>query len=110
MSVDDADDDDSDDDDSDDDDRFDNDPNVKFLEDDGSLNLEADLVQWAVDFKVSHTVLTGLLSTLRRHGLSTLPKDGRTLLQSPQNVAKLIQIVKPGHYVSVVKIILFVIN
>lgn len=70
-----------------------------FLQPEDSLNLELDLLEWAHECKVSHPVITALLKRLRKHGHTTLPKDGRTLLKTPQNIAHLIKSVEPGNYV-----------
>lgn len=51
-------------------------------------SFEDDLRQWAVEHKVTHRALNGLLSTLRKQG-HLLPVDCRTLLATPrQNTAE----------------------
>lgn len=62
--------------------------------------LDKDLAQWAQESGTSAKWLTALLSILRYHGRNELPKDGRTLLQTPNNAEDFIISVPPGEYVS----------
>lgn len=41
---------------------------------------------WAVKYNISHMALTSLLKLLREEGHVELPKDSRTLLQTPKKV------------------------
>lgn len=45
-----------------------------------------DLAGWAVESGCSRHTLNNLLSILRNHGINKLPKDSRTLLQTPRSI------------------------
>jgi len=47
-------------------------------------NLEGELREWSVESKVSKSSLDRLLAILRKNGHEGLPKDSRTLLQTPR--------------------------
>lgn len=64
-----------------------------------TLNLAKDIQQLAQNFALSNAVVSAILIMLRKHGHSNLPKDARTLRQTPQNVGQKIIDVTPGKYV-----------
>ncbi|XP_029680869.1 uncharacterized protein LOC115246291, partial [Formica exsecta] len=61
-----------------------------------SATIRQDLTNWAVQFQISHTAVTALLSILRNHGFDNLPKNSKTMLETPKytNVRR----VTPGEY------------
>lgn len=63
-------------------------------------NIAEDIRGWAQSFGINNKSLSALLTILHKHGHPNLPKDGRTLMQTPQNVGRLIIDVAPGRYVS----------
>ncbi|XP_065681307.1 uncharacterized protein LOC124817455 [Hydra vulgaris] len=50
----------------------------------GNRSFQYDLAQWVVNAKLTCLSCNGLLALLRKHGCE-LPKDSRTLLQTPQS-------------------------
>lgn len=53
----------------------------EFLQE--KLSLLNDLTNWAITHKLTLISVTNLLKILRSHGMTELPKDARTLLQTP---------------------------
>ncbi|XP_065680417.1 uncharacterized protein LOC124806166 isoform X1 [Hydra vulgaris] len=51
----------------------------------GNRSFQYDLAQWVVNAKLTRLSCNGLLALLRKHGCE-LPKDSRTLLQTPQAI------------------------
>lgn len=47
------------------------------------LSLLNELANWAITHKLTLTSVTNLLKILKSHGMTELPKDARTLLQTP---------------------------
>ncbi|KAK6191229.1 hypothetical protein SNE40_002965 [Patella caerulea] len=50
------------------------------------FNLNSNLTTWAIKNKITRSSLTELLGILRGAGHTDLPKDARTLLQTPKNI------------------------
>ncbi|XP_070163411.1 uncharacterized protein [Polyergus mexicanus] len=48
-----------------------------------AATIRQDLTNWAVQFQISHTAVTALLSILRNHGFDNLPKNCKTMLKTP---------------------------
>jgi len=55
-----------------------------------------DLGSWATNYNVSHASVTALLKILKKHNVSELPTDSRSLVKSPRKFP--IRSVPPGHY------------
>lgn len=49
-------------------------------------NLSNDLRTWAIKTNITKRTLTSLLKILHNFGIKSLPKDSRTLLETPRNV------------------------
>lgn len=61
------------------------------------FSIESSLQEWALNFNISHTALNSLLSILSKRkckACTSLPKDARTLLQTPRNVS--LTVCEPG--------------
>ncbi|KAL7388997.1 hypothetical protein ABVT39_024663 [Epinephelus coioides] len=58
---------------------------VELATEDKQPNLRKDLASWATSTKQAHNSVNELLNILRKHGRN-LPKDARTLLQTPRHV------------------------
>lgn len=54
---------------------------------DTHIDFMSKLADWAIDHKISHSAVSELLVLLRSEGKAELPKDARTLLQTPRNIA-----------------------
>ncbi|XP_025407624.1 uncharacterized protein LOC112681595 [Sipha flava] len=64
-----------------------------------SDNIKDFIASWAVQFKIPHTALNGLLSGLKKHKcFQSLPLDARTVLCTPTQISKTIKTMKPGIY------------
>uniref|UniRef100_A0A2S2R9B5 DUF4806 domain-containing protein n=1 Tax=Sipha flava TaxID=143950 RepID=A0A2S2R9B5_9HEMI len=64
-----------------------------------SDNIKDFIASWAVQFKIPHTALNGLLSGLKKHKcFQSLPLDARTVLCTPTQISKTIKTMKPGTY------------
>lgn len=65
---------------------FDYDESDTDVEEDAliGVNISHSLILWALNFGVSHTALTALLSILRHFGQKELPKHAKTLLSTPR--------------------------
>lgn len=50
------------------------------------LNLSSDLRTWAIEKNIKKRAVTALLKILRSAGINTLPKDSRSLLETPRKV------------------------
>lgn len=66
------------------------------VENNVQINLCTELSLWALQHNISLSAITHLLKVLSNHGI-TVPKDARTLLQTPTHT-KPLQIVSPGQY------------
>lgn len=76
---------------------FNNEENVGCTSSSAALSITDDLRNWAVQFQISHTAVTALLSILRKHGFDNyLPKICKTLLKTPRNTN--VRRVAPGEY------------
>lgn len=53
---------------------------------DEKSNVREDIREWAINSKISHKALNVLLNILRKFGVGNLPKDARTLLDTPREV------------------------
>lgn len=69
--------------------------------DNSDIELKQQLASWANTCKISHCHLTKLLKILRAHGHAQLPKNGKTILETPRNSGALIRTVEPGLYVHI---------
>lgn len=76
---------------------FNNRKNADCINSSTAATICQDITNWAVQFQISHTAITALLSILRNHGFDNcLPKNSKTLLKTPKftNVRR----VPPGEY------------
>jgi len=65
---------------------------------DNTNSLYEKLQKWVLDFHVSHNCVNALLSILRSEGLK-LPKDARTLINTPKTGDHKIISIHPGSYI-----------
>lgn len=57
------------------------------------------IASWAIQYKISHNALSGLLSSLKKHKcFQSLSLDARTVVCTPSQISKTINILKPGTY------------
>jgi hypothetical protein len=74
--------------------------NVESSEDDHlgeNVTVDLELAQWAVQHKIPHCAVSDLLTILRKYEpFNSLPKDSRTLLNTPKSTA--VRNVTPGVY------------
>lgn len=54
---------------------------------DSHIDFMSKLADWAINYKITHSAVSELLLLLRSDGKTELPKDARTLLHTPRNVA-----------------------
>lgn len=66
---------------------------------DQTKNIKDFIASWAIQFKIPHNALSGLLSGLKEHEcFRSFPVDARTILRTPSQISKNIVTVKPGIY------------
>ncbi|KAF0712602.1 DUF4806 domain-containing protein, partial [Aphis craccivora] len=66
---------------------------------DESENIKNFIASWAIQYKIPHNALSGLLSGLKKHDcFQSLPIDARTVLCTPKQISKTIRTMKPGIY------------
>lgn len=63
------------------------------------LPLTNELCKWANEFQINQIALTSLLQVLSRHGHNDLPRDARTLLNTPRSGTHDIKTLSKGQYV-----------
>lgn len=63
---------------------------------DSSPQVEDEIANWALEYKVKHNALEALLVVLKKYVDQTLPKCARTLLKTPRYIK--VRIVNPGSY------------
>ncbi|XP_022164968.1 uncharacterized protein LOC111029998 isoform X1 [Myzus persicae] len=64
-----------------------------------SNNIKDFIASWAIQYKIPHNALNGLLSGLKKHKcFQSLPLDARTVLCTPSQISKTIKTLKPGTY------------
>ncbi|KAH3848132.1 hypothetical protein DPMN_090482 [Dreissena polymorpha] len=57
-------------------------------------NLEGELIEWSVESKISKCNIDRLLAILRKQWHEGLPKEIRTLLQTPREIPVLINVLE----------------
>jgi len=71
--------------------------NVEILTNVNNVSIQSELKEWAVKCKIPQCHLNELLVILRKHkGFEELPKDSRTLLQTPKINTNQIRLVNPN--------------
>ncbi|KYN14547.1 hypothetical protein ALC57_13244, partial [Trachymyrmex cornetzi] len=63
------------------------------------LPLADELCNWANEFQINQNALTSLLRILSRHGHDDLPRDARTLLNTPRPGTHDVKTLSKGEYV-----------
>lgn len=72
---------------------------TKIVAQSESENIKDFIAFWAIQYKISHNALSGLLCGLKKHEcFQSLPIDARTVLCTPSQISKTIRTVKPGIY------------
>lgn len=69
------------------------------LQENMHLPLTNELCKWANEFQINQIALTSLLQVLSRHGHNDLPRDARTLLNTPRPGTHDIKTLSKGQYV-----------
>jgi len=64
-----------------------------------NMHLASDLCKWANEFQINQVALTSLLQVLSRHGHNDLPRDARTILNTPRPGTHNIKTLSKGQYV-----------
>lgn len=71
--------------------------NVNNNQDNNNVSIQSELKEWAIKCKIAQCHLNELLLILRKHnGFRELPKDSRTLLQTPKINTDQIRLVNPN--------------
>ncbi|CAI6372886.1 unnamed protein product [Macrosiphum euphorbiae] len=64
-----------------------------------SVKIKDFIASWAIQYKIPHNALNGLLSGLKKHEcFQSLPLDARTVLCTPRQISNTIRIMNPGIY------------
>lgn len=70
-----------------------------FINSSKQFSVQEFLASWAIDYKIPHNAVNGLLKGLKMHDcFNNLPIDCRTILNTPINKSKENRIVSPGVY------------